>query len=266
MRTNTYLPRGIFKYMPLFFLCLLASCVNQRDLLSLQPAPNTDYPETYPIGQDFEIKIQVDDILSIQVFNVNPEAVLIFNPTRGVGAGAGDGAGALGNGYLVDRDGYIDFPVLGKIYLKGQTREEAKKTIRYLLEKYVKNPTVEIRMLNFHISMVGEVASPGVYVFPDERFTILEALAMAGGFTNFSNQTNILLIREEDNVRKYGRIDLSSADVFQSEFFYLQQNDVLYIEPLKEKTATVADPVTRIVGLVGGLAGLATIIITLSTN
>jgi len=266
MKTNILLPAGIFKYIPIFLLCSLASCVSQKDLLSLQTAPNTDYPETFPISQNFEIKIQVDDILSIQVFNINSEAVLIFNPTRGVGAGAGDGAGALGNGYLVDRDGYIDFPVLGKIYLKGQTREEAKKTIRYLLEKYVKNPTVEIRLLNFHVSMVGEVASPGIYIFPDERFTILEALAMAGGFTNFSNQTNILLIREEDNVRKYGRIDLSSADVFQSEFYYLQQNDVLYIEPLKQKTATVADPITRAVGLIGGLAGLVTIIITLSTR
>lgn len=263
MKTNTFLPWGIYKCIPILFLCLLTSCINQRDLLSLQPAPDTDYPETFPISQNFEIKIQVDDILSIQVFNINPEAVLIFNPTRGVGAGAGDGAGALGNGYLVDRDGYIDFPVLGKIYLKGQTREEAKKTIRYLLEKYVKTPTVEIRMLNFHVSVVGEVNSPGIYIFPDERFTILEALAMAGGFTSFSNQSNILLIREEDNVRKYGRIDLSSAEVFQSEFFYLQQNDVLYIEPLKQKAATVADPITRAVGLIGGLAGMVTVFVTL---
>jgi len=266
MKTTTQPLRGIRFSIPVLLLLLLNSCVSHRDLLSLQTQSGIDYPETAPISQDFEIKIQVDDILSIQVFNINPEAVLIFNPTRGVGAGPGDGTGALGNGYLVDREGYIDFPVLGKIYLKGQTREDAKKTIIYLLEKYVKNPTVEIRMLNFHVSVLGEVNGPGIYIFPDERFTILEALTMAGGFTSFSNQTNILLIREEDNLRKYGRIDLSAADVFQSEFFYLQQNDVIYIEPLPQKTSTVADPVTRVVGLVGGLAGLTTVIVTLLTR
>ena len=265
MKTTAHTPYGV-RSIPFLLLLLLSSCVSHSDLLSLQNQPDIEYPETASIIQDFEIKIQVDDILSVQVFNINPEAVLIFNPTRGVGAGSAEGTGALGNGYLVDREGYIDFPVLGKIYLKGQTREEAKKTIRYLLEKYVKNPTVEIRMLNFHVSVLGEVSSPGIYTFPDERFTILEALTMAGGFTNFSNQTNILLIREEDNLRKYSRIDLSSADVFQSDFFYLQQNDVIYIEPLPQKTAIIADPITRIFGVAGGLAGLITLTVALLSN
>jgi len=246
----------------LFLLCLvtLSSCVSHQDILSLQTSDNLPYPEEIPIEQQFDIKIQVDDILSVVVYSENPEAVGLFNPTIGKTQMGEEG---LGTGYLVDKNGYIDFPVLGKIYLKGQTRDEAKKTIRYLLEKYVKNPTVEIRMLNFHISILGEVTSPGIYTFPDEKFSILEALAVAGGFTPFSNQNNLLLIREEDNLRKYARLDLHSSDVFLSPHFYLQQNDVIYIEPLKQKTSTIADPITRSVGVIGGIAGLITVIITL---
>lgn len=250
----------------LIIMCISSSCVSHKDLLSLQKYSQEPFPESSPITQNFDIKIQVDDILSVQVFSSNPEAVSIFNPSLGAGV-QGEGGKSIGIGYLVDKEGYIDFPVLGRIYLKGQTREEAKQTIRYLLEKYVKEPTVDVRMLNFHISVFGEITSPGVYTFPDERFSILEALTMAGGFTDFSNQTNILIIREEDNLRKYARIDVGSSEVFQSEYFYLQQNDVIYIEPLKQKAATVADPITRAVGLIGGFAGLATIIITLiATN
>lgn len=251
-------------------LLLLNACVTHENLLSLQKKDGKPYPEQEYIEQMPAIKIQPDDILSIKVYSFNVEAVLPFNPTTGVGGEGGAGGGEpgggapviTGTGYLVDENGYIDFPVIGKIRLKGLSREEAKEKIRQLLLSYVKDPTVEIRFLNFHVSIFGEVRTPGIFTFPDEKFSIIEALAMAGGMTDLANQSNILLIREEDNIRKFGRIDISSNDVFQSNYFYLHQNDVIYIEPLKQKTATVADPVTRVLAIMGGVLATTSILIT----
>ena len=244
-------------------LILLNSCVSHKELLSLQYSEGEGYPAAELITQQSKIKIQIDDILSISVFSFSPEAVVPFNPNNTITQGA---ESAIGIGYLVDKNGYIDFPVLGKIKLIGLSREEAKYKISKLLTNYIKEPTVEIRFLNFHVSIFGEVAAPGIYTFPDEKFTIIEALVMAGGLTPFANQKNILLIREDNNERKFGRIDMSSNQIFKSEYYYLQQNDVLYIEPLKEKTATVADSATKVISFISGLIGVISIIVTLGAR
>jgi len=256
-------------------IALSSSCVHQRDLITFRQAQFPTQPEA--ILNSLELKIQPEDLLQITVHSFDKLAASPYNLTDGNSSQGGNmmqqSSGTVGQtsnqlelflGYFVDREGYIDFPVLGRIQVGGLTLVEAKQKILTLLLPQLTDAVVNMRFLNFKITITGEVNRPGIIRLSNQRVTILEALGHGGDFTPYANRTNVLLIREKDGQRTYTRIDLTKADLFTSPYFYLQQNDVLYVEPIQAKVATVADPFSRAISYSSGLLAIITLIITLT--
>jgi len=200
-------------------------------------------------------KIQPNDLLSITVSSESQESDIQFN--RGM-LGANE---SKLEGYLVNEEGYIDFPVVGRIQLTGLTRQEAKQKLTSELQKYLKNPVVSIRNMNFKVTVIGEVNRPSTFTVPAEKISILEALGMAGDMTPFGKRENVIVMREEAGVRTVTRLDLNKKEVLSSPYFYLQQNDVVYVEPDKMKQVQ-ASTNTRSLAVITSLTSLAIVIAT----
>ena len=137
--------------------------------------------------------------------------------------------------YLVNYDGNIDFPVLGTIKVEGLTRTDLTSMLKERIKEYANDPIVNIRLANFTVTVLGEVARPGTFTIQDERITLLEALGLANDLTIFGKRKNVLLIREIDGKKKYAKIDLTSINTLNSPIYYLQQNDVIYVEQNRAK-------------------------------
>ncbi len=252
----------------LFSLLLLAltSCVPYRDLVNFNQA--VPQSKTEDIENALELKIQPKDLLRIQVLSVDPMAAAPFNEVA-----AGGGVGQISNqnmqlfqGYLVDLDGYVDLPLLGRIKAAGQTVESLQFLIRGKLQEYLRDPVVNVRYLNFKVTVLGEVAMPGVIPLPNSRVTLLDALGMAGDLTDYADRSSVMVVREQDGVRTETRINLHTDEVFASEFYYLKQNDVIYVRPIRARTATVSDPGQRAVSYLAPVLAIAGIILTLTRN
>lgn len=193
------------------------------------------------------LTIQNSDILSIYVTSLNP---LAFS----------DSSSRLA-GYLVDQNGQIELPLIGKQKVAGLTTSMAAEQIKKRLTPYLKEPAVNVRMMNFKIAVLGDVSKPDVFKVPSERITLTEALSMAGDLNITAKRTNVLLIREIDGKREFIPIDLTSGKVFNSPYYYLKNNDVIYVEPDKTKYSSV-DTGYRNVSLFLSFASIITIILT----
>lgn len=242
----------------LFFLLLISSCVPHKKLVTFGEEIDQIDLRSEAIMQRADIRIQPNDILHIAVYGQDEEAIAPFNIRQNQQQlnQVNQQSGLLLQGYLVSTEGYIEFPVIGPVKVGGLNREEAKELIRSLLLQYLKEPTVELRYMNFRVNILGEVNSPGTYTFPQENVTLLEALARSGDFTTLANRENVLIIRTVENQRELTRINMLSTDIFNSPYFYLQQNDVIYVEPLEAKTAATPGVVLRYASLIAGLTGL----------
>ncbi|MEO1257480.1 MAG: polysaccharide biosynthesis/export family protein [Bacteroidota bacterium] len=258
------LKKFYFLGMALCLLGLLHSCgVPHEKLLNFQSETESGLLESQYIAEVVKIKIQTDDILSVTVSTFDTTASRIFNkPLQNVGP---EGS-FIGQGYLVDQEGNIEFPIVGKITVSGLTREEAIEAIKKELLIYLRDPVVDVRFLNLHVSVNGEVKVPGLYTFPDERFSLLEAITMAGDLTDFADRQNVMVIREVEKVREFGIVDLTSARAFESPYFYLSQNDVIYVRPLEEKTRRIDDPSQRALAIAGVVAPIISILVTIIVN
>lgn len=220
----------------LFFLLAISSC-SKRNLTYFSNLGSKEvYTETIEKGD--QPTIQPDDILDIKVSSLNPEANSLFN------LGLMPNVNALEQstvspvkeaGFLVDHEGYIEYPVIGRIELGGLTKEEATQKLKLLLKEYLKDPIINIRFLNYRITVIGEVTQPSTFTLPSEKISILTALGMAGDLTVFGKRDNVLLIREEGGIRTIARLNLNDKEVLNSPFFYLKQNDVIYVEPVSSK-------------------------------
>lgn len=249
-------------------LLLFNSCARYKDLVILDEGPEFSTTPEAILNKRLPI-IQPNDVLYITVEADDPEGLAAkpFNKSLGNNLAGGGGGNLIElSGYLVDTAGYIEFPVLGSLKVGGKTTDESKTMIKNGLLVYVKNPVVNIRFLNFRINLIGEVGRPGAYTTTNERLTVFEALSQAGGITPVGNSSNILIIREKEGQREYGRINLKSRDVFQSPYFYLQQNDVLYVEPLETKIAVVRDPALRFIPWVSFITSSLAFLITIFRN
>jgi polysaccharide biosynthesis/export protein len=203
---------------------VVTSCSPKKEVAYFQNAKNF---ETIVDTDTFTPKFKVDDNVSIFVSTYDLEAAKPFNLVRQVGSTGGE----IVN-YLVDIDGNIDFPVLGKIKLLGLTVEQAKALIKEKLsDGYLKDPVVNIRILNFKISVLGEVSSPGTYTIVGERVTIMQALALAGDLSIKGRRDNVLIVRDFNGTKTYTRVNLTNKEVFNSPVYYLTQNDIVYVEP-----------------------------------
>jgi polysaccharide export outer membrane protein len=189
-----------------------------------------------------ETIIQSTDLLSITVSSLNPEATAIFNaPNESTPLTAGaTGGNTLTVGYLVDMNGDITYPVLGKIHVEGMTKAQLNEFITRQLneKKLLVDPIVTIRHLNYRVSVLGEVLRPGVFTIPNEKISIMEALSLAGDMTIYGKKENVILVREDGKGGKtIKRLNLNTSEILSSPFYYLQSNDVIYVEPSKDRVA-----------------------------
>lgn len=211
----------------------MGSCVSKKEMVYLQDADGIDAIEAIV---KVEPKIQQNDILSINVSAMDAEAALPFNLFE-----AGNATSVPKPiTYLVNSDGEINFPVLGKIKVEGFTTKEITGHLAETLAVYIKNPIVNIRLTNFKVTVLGEVKSPGTYPVPNERISILEAIGLAGDLTIQGKRKTVVLIREQNGKRTFIDIDLTSREILNSPYFYLAQNDVLIVEPNKSKVNSSA--------------------------
>jgi polysaccharide export outer membrane protein len=203
-------------------LLLLASCVSKKKIVYMQNEVNATTLAYAPV-------LQPDDVLVVIVSADNPEVALPFNLMQ-------PGVTAMEPvSYLIDSSGAIVFPVLGKVMVAGMTTLQATAHLKEALSKYIQNPIVNLRLQNFKVSVLGEVSQPKTLNVSSERLTVLEALSQAGDLSVYGNRKNVKIIRETNGIRSVSTIDLTQSDFMNSPYYYLQQNDVVYVEPNKTK-------------------------------
>ena len=203
----------------------LTSCASKKEVVYFQ---NASSYETLVDKHKFTPKFKVDDLVSIYISTLDNEASAPFNLFRGASEG---GIRAEQVDYLIDEQGEIDFPVVGKIKIAGLSPEETRVMLRERLSEYLKDPIINIRLRNFSITVLGEVRRPGTYSVVGEKITVLEALGLAGDLTIKGQRENIMVIRDFDGTKVYTRMDLTQKEALSSPVYYLTQNDVVYVEP-----------------------------------
>lgn len=231
--------RLISKYcLPLGLLCtvvlmLFNSCGSRKNMVYLQ----NDSTQINTLYEQYVPKIQTNDILTIVVTAADPRVTAPFNPVSSMSTNNMTQSVdlALRPTYTVDAQGNITLPMLGKVKVVGLTRVEAIEKLRSELSQYIKDPGVNMNFNNFRVSVLGEVARPGSFILPTERATVLEALGMAGDLTIRGVRHNVMLIREIDGQKTTHRLDLTKESTLNSPYYYLAQNDVIYVEPNKSQ-------------------------------
>lgn len=210
------------------------------------------------------LRIQKEDVLAITVSSLNAEAAAIFNMGTTSSNLSTTPANAdprsTANGFLVDQAGNIQLPLVGSLQVAGLTTASARELIRSKLASYLKEPVVSLRLINFRISILGDVARPGVYPVTNEKVSVTEALSYAGDLTITALRTNVLLVREVDGKRQYVRLDLHKKDLFNSPYYYLKNNDVLYVQPSNAKYASVDSSYRNVSIILSALSVIALII------
>lgn len=219
-------------------ILMLTSCVSKKDVIyynNIDDISNTENVFNTTLQRDdlLMILVSAQDPLAAQPFNLMSN--LSVNPTNQ--AAGGQQQQQL---YLVDSEGNIEFPVIGTINVSGKTKNELVLELKNKISKYVINPIINVRIMNYQIAVQGEVNKPDVFRIDSERITLPEALSKAGDLTIYGKRDNILIIREQNGKRITHRVDLTSSDFVNSDFYYLKQNDIIYVEPNKVKVNSAA--------------------------
>ena len=255
-------PHTFFFSVLLGSLFILTSCADTRKFTYLNNIEDGVIPSSVV---NLEPIIQKSDILSITVSSLNPEASIIFNaPNLSTSSSSAAGAGniAPSSGYLVNQDGYIEFPVLGNILAAGVTKQRLKEEIaRQLVDKKLLiDPIVNIRYLNFRVTVLGEVLRPTVVTVPNEKISIFEAIGLAGDLTIYAKRDNVLLIREEKGNKIIKRLNLNTSEILTSPYYYLKSNDIVYAEPNSAKVSSTNATRQYLPIVLSGLSFIAIII------
>jgi len=255
------------KYLNVILLCcVLASCRTQEKVVYLQDAADRKSENIIVFPG---IVIQPKDILSIIVSSTMPELSLGFNlPLQSYQPGSTSASINYSSrllGYLVDVDGFIDFPRLGRLKVSGITRDQLAQVIKQKIidDGQIKDPIVNVEFMNFRITVLGEVRSPGRFDIQDDRITIFEALGRAGDLTLYGRRDNVLVQRVQNGVIHEYRVDLRSTAIYQSPVFYMHQNDIIYVSPNNTVAARSRINENRTVGVAVNLASFLTNIVVL---
>jgi polysaccharide biosynthesis/export protein len=224
----------------LFFVTcafVFGSCGLNRELAYFKGQQDTTLTL---VQHSFEPLIQTGDLLFIGISSSDPQSSALFNSVNAVPANNAAGATFMTQsvtpGLLVDNQGSIQLPKIGKMIVKGMTKSELSQALQIALIPYLKDPIVSIRFMNYRVTVLGEVVRPSTYNVSNERISVLEALGMAGDLTAYGNRNNVLVIHENEGKKEFHRVNLNKMDLFQSKHFYLQSNDVVYVEPNKAKS------------------------------
>lgn len=247
--------------MPLLVIIALNSCVDVKKATYFNDTYNVTIASSV---STLEPVIQKNDLLSISVTSLLPAATEIFNAPNDNRISSGTSTGNNNNaaGYLVNQDGSIQFPILGKIKAAGLNKKEFGDNLAKSLvdKKLLLEPIVTVRYLNFKVTVLGEVAHPTVVNVQNEKITLLEALGLAGDVTIYGKRDNVRVIREEEGQKIIKAFNLNSAEIFTSPYYYLKSNDIVYVEPNKSKVATTG---RSTMWLPVVLSGISVVIITL---
>lgn len=233
----------------IILLFFVQSCTSTKNIRYFKDVPDS-LNSTYQTANSnyTQPTIKQGDILLISIQTIDPQANNFIGSSMTTPMIASQGQTSNGNnilptnyngivGYLVDNDGYIDLPLVGRLKVKGLTTTETQFEIKKYASKYYKEPVVNVRFSNFTITILGEVAKPGTYPIINEKINIIDAIGLASDLTIFGKRGNVLLIRDENGKRMMTRFDLRSTKTFQSPYFYLKQGDIIYVEPNKAKIA-----------------------------
>jgi len=264
---NIKSPAGYFALALLIWM--LPGCKTYKNVVYFKDVKDSIYvsPEAINLTPFNDLVIQPNDILQVTVQTLDPQnsamtgaqSTSTFNVQS---TSSMVGGGSTVQGFLVDKNGDIELPLVGKIKVGGMTTREAREAIRGKAAVYYKDPVVNVRFVNFNISVIGEVNRPAQYTVPNEKATILDAIAMAGDLSIYGKRENVLLIREEDGKKNAIRFNLKSADIFNNPYFYLRQGDVIYVEPNKAKAAANDVRTIRNISIITSIASVLIIAIS----
>ena len=268
----------------LILLVMFSSCGNTRQLTYMQGKFDTARLSKIELKEPV---VQKGDLLSIVVYSDNPEATALFNQTQSGNSGGGSSGGSnsggssgsssssLGastgisggspgsGGYLVDEKGNIEFQGLGVLHVDSMTRSQLKDTLDARLTEFLKDPYCTIRFLNYRFTLLGEITRPGVFNIPGEHINLFEALGLGGDLTFFGRRDNVLVIRENNGIREFGRLDLTKPEVIGSPYFNLQPNDIVYVEANRKKIAANDQSAIRTITITTAIISTLAILYTL---
>ncbi|NPA36050.1 MAG: sugar transporter [Chlorobi bacterium] len=256
-------PQKIFSTV--FFLTLIMSammfsgCQSGRNITYLKNLDKSENNKVF-LNQNQPYKIKTNDILYVRVLSTNKDVAELYNnnPTHGVTTTLNSEADQYVNGFSVDKDGNIVLPVLGKLHVAGLTLDEAYEVIQDQANEFLINATVIVRLMNYKVTVIGEVKRPGVYSVYNNQVTVLEIIGRAGDITEFGDKKHILVIRPTEDGSKTYEIDLTDKSVLTNPGYYLMPNDVVYVKPIKGKAFRVNLPLWSLI-----LSSLTTIIVLL---
>lgn len=247
------------------FLLFLGSCKTYQHISYFEDYADTAKPivlRTVPFKSPV---IQTDDILSITIQTIDNDVTNLLNSHSNINNAtatmpvlSSSNAATQQNvsGYLVDKDGFIELPFVGRLHVSGFTTAQAKELITQEINKYFNDAIVSVRYSNFRVTIIGEVGRPSTYVIPNEKLNIFDALGMAGDMTIYGRRENVLLVRDTLNEKKLIRLNLNNKDIISSPYFYLQSNDIVYVEPNKYKAATTDAYKNRYIAIAAAVISL----------
>ncbi|MBS0028846.1 polysaccharide biosynthesis/export family protein [Chitinophaga sp. 22321] len=246
---------------------LLGACSSPKNISYFKDVPDTVKQKMMVEMATYNTPvIQADDILQVTIQTLDPASTALLNqqnsptwPVAGT-SGAAGAASANSPGYLVDKQGSVTLPLVGKISVKGKTTGDVQEQIRVKAAEFYKDPVVNVRFINFKITVLGEVTKPATYVMPNEKVTLLDALGMAGDLTIYGKRENVLLIREIEGKKEFVRFNLNSSNLFTSPYYYLQQGDVVYVEPSKSKVVSTDAARLRNITIISSVLTLLVVI------
>ncbi|GGI28239.1 polysaccharide biosynthesis/export family protein [Pedobacter mendelii] len=250
----------------LLFVLGFSSCVSNKNIAYFQDIQTVNQAKLENAATFTEPVIQPDDILSINIFTLNRESGAIINQAASntvLGGGATTAVAAQQvTGFLVDRNGEVELSLIGKVKVAGLTTFEARELIREKASDVYKVPNVQLRFVNFKVSVLGEVNAPSAYTLPNEKVSILDALSLAGDLTIYGKRENVLVVRDNNGKKEFARLNLNSSDIFNSPFYYLKQNDVVYVEPNKRKVSASNSAQIQTIGVIASVISVIVLAIS----
>lgn len=254
----------------LTMIVVMGSCSGSKQVAYFQNADSISYAASRML---YDAKVMPKDQLTITVITTDPKASAPFNlsvsNTIGTSGQLSTGGSGSLQGYLVDNEGNINFPIVGKLHVEGLTKNQCEDLIRRKIAPYLaatENPIVTVRMASYRVTVIGEVGHPGVVQVPTEKMSVIEALAQSGDLTIYGKRDNVMLIREDATGQKeVHRLNLNDANLINSPYYYLQQNDVIYVEPnnVKAKNSGIGSSTTIWFSFIGIVTSVASLLVNI---
>jgi len=265
MNKNINVNKGYSFTLLIVTITLLSACVSNKKIAYFQDIQAVNQAKLESAISFTEPVIQPDDILSVNIFTLNPQNGAVINQvasTPALGGNSNNSIASQSTGFLVDKNGEIELSLIGKVKVAGLTTYNARELIREKAGDFYKQPNVQLRFANFKVSVLGEVNSPSAYTLPNEKVTILDVLSLAGDLTIYGRRDNVLIVRENNGKKEFARLDLNSSQIFNSPYYYLRQNDVIYVEPNKRKVSASNSAQIQTIGVIASVISVIVLAIS----